>query len=587
VFRVLGDADSHTATARDRLRRRTIQRVAALLLLMIVVLSPACHRSNTDLTIPATRLMDAWLSARYSATLTARGGFPPYHWRIAAGHLSKGLKLNMATGEIFGTPAEVGSFAFTVEVTDTSAPKAHRSTQSIALTVVKGMPPQTPMGPLRVSAANPRYFQDANGKIVYLTGSHTWTNFQDIVGPSVLKSINDLGGYSGYLDFLQQHNHNFIRLWMVEHAWDADDGSVYGPMPYLRTGPGTALDGKPKFHLKRFNQAYFNRLRQRVVDARARGIYVSVMLFDDWSTENVGPWKGHPFHRRNNINRINGDPNGDSLGIEVHTLQVPDITAIQEAYVRKVIDTLNDLDNVIWEVANETDASAEWQAHFIDFIHSYESAPTKKQHPVGTTAGNATGTPVNNTWLFGSAADWIAPNNNDDYTGAVGGPPAADGRKVVISDTDHLPPTTDRAAWVWKTFSRGLNPIYMDSLLSGRSEEVRRAMGHARAYAKRIDLIHMVPRGDLASSGYCLANPGREYLIYLPAGGKATVELSGASWTFTAEWFNPDTAEIASGGAVAGGGRRRFEAPLSGRVLLYLVRSADLGWPVSAKAPAD
>ncbi|MDP1676411.1 MAG: hypothetical protein Q8L88_06050, partial [Bacteroidota bacterium] len=34
-------------------------------------------------------------------------------------------------------------------------------------------------GPLRVHPSNPRYFADASGKIVYLTGSHTWSNFQD------------------------------------------------------------------------------------------------------------------------------------------------------------------------------------------------------------------------------------------------------------------------------------------------------------------------------------------------------------------------------------------------------------------------
>ena len=89
MFRVLGDADSHMATARDRLRRRTAWRVAALLLLITVLLSATCHRSTTDLIIPATRLLDAWLSARYSATLTARGGRPPYHWRIVGGDLPK------------------------------------------------------------------------------------------------------------------------------------------------------------------------------------------------------------------------------------------------------------------------------------------------------------------------------------------------------------------------------------------------------------------------------------------------------------------------------------------------------------------
>ncbi len=35
-------------------------------------------------------------------------------------------------------------------------------------------------GPLRLNPANPRYFTDGTGKAVYLTGSHTWTNFKDM-----------------------------------------------------------------------------------------------------------------------------------------------------------------------------------------------------------------------------------------------------------------------------------------------------------------------------------------------------------------------------------------------------------------------
>ena len=30
------------------------------------------------------------------------------------------------------------------------------------------------------------------------------------------------------------------------------------------------------------------------------------------------------------------------------------ITALQEAYVRKVVDTVNDLDNVLYEISNES-----------------------------------------------------------------------------------------------------------------------------------------------------------------------------------------------------------------------------------------
>jgi len=57
---------------------------------------------------------------------------------------------------------------------------------------------------------------------------------------------------------------------------------------YFAGGPGKALDGKLKFDLARFQQAYFDRLRRRVAAAGKRGIYVSVMLFQGFSIEQKG-----------------------------------------------------------------------------------------------------------------------------------------------------------------------------------------------------------------------------------------------------------------------------------------------------------
>ena len=39
---------------------------------------------------------------------------------------------------------------------------------------------QTFDGPLRVHPLNGRYFTDNTGKAIFLTGSHTWSNFQEI-----------------------------------------------------------------------------------------------------------------------------------------------------------------------------------------------------------------------------------------------------------------------------------------------------------------------------------------------------------------------------------------------------------------------
>ena len=47
-------------------------------------------------------------------------------------------------------------------------------------------------------------------------------------------------------------------------ASSPDEVSYRSPQPFARTGPGDALDGKPKFDLTQLNDEYFDRLRQRV-----------------------------------------------------------------------------------------------------------------------------------------------------------------------------------------------------------------------------------------------------------------------------------------------------------------------------------
>jgi len=104
-------------------------------------------------------------------------------------------------------------------------------------------------GPLRVSKENPRYFTDGSGAAIYLTGSHTWNSLQDM-GYSDPPSAFD---FKAYLDFLEKHHHNFIRLWRWElPQWIERSSSQVrycAPQPWKRAGPGNALDGKPKSDL--------------------------------------------------------------------------------------------------------------------------------------------------------------------------------------------------------------------------------------------------------------------------------------------------------------------------------------------------
>lgn len=442
---------------------------------------------------------------------------------------------------------------------------------------------------LQLAGVQRPYFVDQKGKAVYLTGSHTWNNFQEI-----RRRSDDDFDFDKYLKLLKDHNHNFIRLWVWEQAawapWTVEKLEFY-PLPYVRSGPGEALDGKPKFNLMRFNKEFFDRLRSRVAAAQAGGIYVSVMLFQGWSVGKKpdkpgNPWRGHPFNRANNVNSIDGDADGNGEGKEIETLSNPSIMALQESYVREVIGTLSDFDNVLWEIGNETDPEAkEWQYHMINFIKRHEAA-SGKRHPVGMTAMWPNG---KNSDLFQSSADWISPNDGADWHNIKETPPAANSDKVVLVDTDHIWGVGGDRQWIWKCFLRGLNPIFMDPYgdpgvrVSERVvESCRRAMGHTLTYARRINLTAMAPRSDLATSGYCLADEGKEYLVYIipPSFGKVrlrskpktVVDFSATHGTFGIEWFNPLTGEVRQGVSVEGGNKIAFTAPFRGEALLHILR---------------
>lgn len=435
--------------------------------------------------------------------------------------------------------------------------------------------------PLRRHPSNPRYFADGAGNAVYLTGSHTWGNLKDRAHSDPPPAFN----YTSFLDFLEAHHHNFFRLWAWEqtHSFDDDPQNLlfFAPFPWQRTGLGLANDGKPQFDLDKIDQAYFDRLRARVIAARDRGIYVAVMLFDGWDLVNGynATSGGFPFAEGNNINGVKIPVRGASSAVEFFTAKGPAV-ARQQAYVRAVIDAVNDLDNVLYEIANETDASGvAWQRDMIKFVQDVELGKPKK-HPVGMTSTY----PGNDADLLNSTADWISPNDPNF---------ASDGTKVVLNDTDHSygwvalknADVLGQRAWAWQTLCLGAAPMFMDPYLepwSGRNDPTggqpdsawdpfRETIGWTRRYAERLNLGRAVPSPSLCSTGFCLAEPGHQYLVYKPQGA-ADLMLTVAAGTYRFEWFNPESRAVGGTGMITvASEQHRFTPPFSGDAVLLLL----------------
>jgi hypothetical protein len=499
--------------------------------------------------------------------------------------------------------------------------------------------PKAAAGPLVVSRANPRYFAvqiDTGGgeRAVYLTGSHVWNSLQDGLGPgSDCAATPEPNDFSAYLEFLKQRGHNFVRLWRWEHIRSQlNQGKFHmcmTPQPWTRTGPGVAKDGKPKFDLTKFDPEYFGRLRDRTIAAGNEGMYVGVMLFDGFALHLTPPpdnVEGHPFHAANNINDVSIESIVDYQVLPL----VPRVQELQLTYLRKVIDTVHDLPNVIYEVANESSGggavdqefakllgmdrvpdwgdSTEWQYWVINAVKQYEKLMGYEAHPVGMTMQF----PVRdqrqvNEPLFKSSAEWISPGYDDEIF-ADGGHPAAPGsppsrwfadpppneaRKIVLTDTDHYAPGQANPLWAWKSFLRGHNPILMDygivnvvepldpslGVPSFESfEPTRWAMGDTRRYAERMQLLDMLPVSHVASTGYALVNPGEEYLILQPeASAEFTVDVKRGS--YECEWFSVEERKVRRSAATTAERDQKvgFKPPFekAGPVVLYLKKLAE------------
>jgi hypothetical protein len=451
--------------------------------------------------------------------------------------------------------------------------------------------------PLRVHPQNPLFFDDDSGKAVYLAGHQIFVDLQDnSFNKTLIYKNRRILDWNEYLDFVTAHNFNYIRNWII---WSTGSGSmapvnkaIARPIPYKRVqGHGKANDSGDKFDLEQFDETFFCRMRSRCEDLQKRGVYVSIMLFEVYGFlegEACGNprqtlWDGNVFNRANNVNGIDTDYNNDGKGIEFFYTQDKRVLDLQKRYVRKVIETVGDLDNVLYEIANEL-YSPQWQYDMIEFIKQYElSRP--KQHlilmsPGGRTqAGDwklmepelVTKSPAD---CFAVAGSWNA--------GAYGkrNPPANDAGKPGIVDMDHVFPGSTDVGYVWSALTRGYHfslydkPFEKPDMESPAWRRIRSNVSQAEAYAKRMDLSKTHPRADLATMGFCLACPGKQYIVYQPGSGPFELSDLIAKTDYHYEWFDTDGCQVVEKSRFTSSTASKSFTPSKKEMVLFLERCA-------------
>ena len=480
----------------------------------------------------------------------------------------------------------------------------HGTTQQISFDSV---PWGANAGLLRVHPTNPIYFTADSGKAIYLGGHQIFVDLQDnTFGKTVIYNYQQTLDWNWYLGFAKDRGMNYIRGWSEFSTGCLTSPCIpANPMPYKRvSGSGNANDGGLKFDLNQFNQAYFDRMRQRIIDAGQNNITISVMLLQVYGFQAGSLWDTNVFNVKNNINRVNADQNGDGWGLEFWTSPSSELRNLHRKYVTKVIDSINDLDNVIFELGNEVGevgGTANWLNDMANFVKSYE-ARKPKQHLIYMSPGGLgkphadahdhSETYVSKGQLVSSSADVFAVSDWGENYNAD--PPVNDTGKPAFMDEDHLgafAPGAFEHKVPWKAFTRGYHfslydhPFEVPSFESPGWELTRKNIGAAVNYAniKFLNLAAMSPSTKVSSTTYALANPGSEYLIYQPNTGSFTVDMQSGAYSY--EWFEPQTASVASTGYyAASSGRNSFTPPFSGDAVLYL-RTSNI--PAASPSPGS
>ncbi|MBI4603971.1 MAG: cellulase family glycosylhydrolase [Planctomycetes bacterium] len=414
-----------------------------------------------------------------------------------------------------------------------------------------------PGSTLAVHPANPSAFVH-RGKPVALIGDYTWGTFSD-------------AGYdfTAMLDTLRSNGLNFSRVWLW---WGCErfppPADTTHHVPYVRAGPGQALDGRPRYDLTRFDPAFFTRLEALCAAARERGVFLQLVLFDAWMLKHPHLWRLHAFHRDNNSNGVDGDPRGTGTGTDGEkgfcSLGNPAALEAQKAFAREVVEAVSDFDNVLLEVSNENYYSEAWERALAEYIRARELGRPRRHLVMPLELPNHD---------HGGIKTWRLPQLRAALLGA------RSLRQPAVFDTDGIGSPDDatvRAA-AWTAFASGGHVSYLDDSLQPGAEHggdlqgsrraaLRRQLGHLAAFARTTRFWELEPDGGLAKGlvveGRAFAAAStREVIAYLPAGGAVRLDLTRLQGRLEARWHDPREGGAGEAFDLQGGAERELRAP--------------------------
>lgn len=409
--------------------------------------------------------------------------------------------------------------------------------------------------PLSLHPENPHYFLWRGKPTILITSGEHYG--------AVLNADFD---YITYLDTLKKDGLNNTRTWSgsyreVVGSFGITDNTL-APLPnrYLcpwkRSETPGYFDAGNKFDLNQWDTTYFRRLRDFVLAASRRGVVVEMNLFCPNYEDSM--WKASPLNTANNVNGVGNCPKD-----EVYTLKHPDLLAVQDAMVRKIVAELAEFDNVYYEVCNEPyfgGVTMEWQRHIIQTIVETEKDFPHK-HLISLNIANDKAKVVNpdpavSIFNFHYATPPVTVGMNYGLNKVIGDNETGfRGKQDVLYRSE---------AWEFLLAGGGLynNLDYSFTIAhpegtfldykspGGGSPALRQQLNTLKKFLYSFDFVRMKPNkgvvtGELAQGTRheVLMESGKQYAVYLYGGKTDTLKVALPEGTYRVQWLNPMTGK--------------------------------------------
>ena len=396
--------------------------------------------------------------------------------------------------------------------------------------------------------------------------------------------LNRAFDYKKYFRALESHGFNLTRTFSGAYcepvgAFNIENNTLApakGDLmsPWARSNAPSYANGGNKFDLTRWDPAYFERLREFVAEAGRRGIVVELVLFCPFYEDDM--WKLSPMNVANNINGI-----GKMQRTEVYTLKHPELLAIEDAMVRKIVTELKDFDNVYYEICNEPyfgGVTLQWQQHIAETIVKTETS-FKAKHLIAQNIANKFAKITNPNphvsifnFHYAKPPTAVAENYGlnkvigDDETGFAGSEPKAyrlEGWDFILA-----------GGAVYDNLDYSFTVGHEDGTAKinapgGGGATLHKQLKILKDFINGFDFVRMKPDDSVIKGGVpekatarALVQVGRAYAIYVNGGNKADLVVELPAGTYRAEWVNTKTGKTDKEETLEhSGGHRTLSSP--------------------------